>query len=923
MIGQTISHYTILDKLGEGGMGVVYKARDTKLDRDVALKFLPAHLAASNQDKARFIQEAKAAAALNHPNVCSIIDIQEHDTPGGSEKQMFIVMEFVDGQTLRERLSSSASGMAVSTKQAIDIGIQVADGLAAAHEKGIVHRDIKPENVMIRRDGLAQIMRTSTMTKLTKAGSTIGTVGYMSPEQVQGQETDHRSDIFSLGVVLFELFTGQIPFKGMHETAVAYEVVNVDSPPMSSMNQAIPPELDAIVLDCLEKDPRERTQAASQVALELKRYRRESSRQRASRITAARPVQTRPPAPAAPSRGSGVHETPVPATQPSPGVVPGEKNFSPEHTGRRRFGIAVLAVVAVVAVAAGYFVSVLLSGPAKPDEPLRLSVELPHGLAFFQGVGGHTAISPDGNTVGFVGVDSGGRQALWIRSLYSDDPVMLTGTDGAEYPFWSPDGRSMGFFAGGKLKRVDIIGSPPLTLADAPSGRGGAWSPSGFIVFAPFVNQINLFKIPASGGTPVAVTDHDTSAGTAPRYPCFLPDGDHFIYVTLDLGGGTSDTRQDYRAWVGSLEGNAVELPIRGTSNIWYASGHIIYLRQSTLIAQAFDPSSLTVQGDPVPIRTGINFWPQRAKGDFSVSDDGTLLFGTTYARGTGEILLLERNGTQKSLLNARPEWWMQFSPDGKLIVFTETQEEDGNVDLWTYDIARELRTRFTFNPAPDRGSVWSPDGSSIFYTSPGGGKNTMYRKSTDGMGTRMRAVGPLDDSFYPTDISPDGHILLVAAFGDSTYMDLAYSDLGNDSSLQYLLRTSYAEGDARFSPDGRWIVYESDESGRNEIYVRPFGQAGGKWQVSSGGGERAFWERSGEIFYRSGNQEMVVSVDLSGQRPVFGSPKPLFGVGGETALEVTDVSPDGKTFLARKTQAREQSGTMSVIFDWPGLTRK
>ncbi len=288
MIGQTISHYKILEKLGEGGMGVVYKAEDTKLDRLVALKFLPRNVNASEQDKARFTQEAKAAAALNHPNVCSIIDIQDH------EGQMFIIMEFVDGQTLRQKLES------VSLKQAIDIGIQIADGLAAAHEKGIVHRDIKPENIMIRKDGIAQIMDFglaklrsggSKVTRLTKEGSTVGTAGYMSPEQVQGQDTDHRSDIFSYGVLLYELLSGQLPFKGVHETALAYEIVNVDPAPMSAVKPEIDPNLDAIVLECLEKDPRERTQSIAQVGLDLKRFRRESSRQKQSRITAARPVQ--------------------------------------------------------------------------------------------------------------------------------------------------------------------------------------------------------------------------------------------------------------------------------------------------------------------------------------------------------------------------------------------------------------------------------------------------------------------------------------------------------------------------------------------------------------------------------------------------------------------------------------------------------
>jgi len=289
MIGTTISNYKILQKIGEGGMGIVYKAHDTKLDRDVALKFLPLELTKDRDARERFVHEAKAASALSHPNVCTIHDIQEHESSQG-DKQMFIVMDFVDGQTLRQKKDS------ISFKQAIDIGIQVADGLAAAHEKGIVHRDIKPENIMIRKDGITQIMDfglaklRGNVTRLTKEGSTVGTAGYMSPEQVQGQDADHRSDIFSFGVLLYELLTGQLPFRGLHETALAYEIVNVDPSPMSSIKPEIDPNLDAIVLECLEKDPRERTQSIAQVSLDLKRYKRESSRQRVSRVTAARPI---------------------------------------------------------------------------------------------------------------------------------------------------------------------------------------------------------------------------------------------------------------------------------------------------------------------------------------------------------------------------------------------------------------------------------------------------------------------------------------------------------------------------------------------------------------------------------------------------------------------------------------------------------
>ncbi len=314
MIGTTISHYTILEKLGEGGMGIVYKAHDTKLERDVALKFLPAHLSASEQDKARFMQEAKAAATLDHPNICTIHSIEEHEGPASAGapagKHLFIAMQFVDGQLLRDRMSG------LNEKQSIEIGIQVADGLAAAHEKGIVHRDIKPENIMVRKDGIVQIMdfglaKLKGVSRLTKEGSTVGTAGYMSPEQVQGQDADHRSDIFSLGVLLYEMLVGQLPFKGVHETAIAYEIVNVDAIPMSAVRQSIAPELDAIVLECLEKDPNERAQSARQIAIDLKRYKRESSRQRASRITAVRPAFTG-------SREQGRGEATTSAPRPDP-----------------------------------------------------------------------------------------------------------------------------------------------------------------------------------------------------------------------------------------------------------------------------------------------------------------------------------------------------------------------------------------------------------------------------------------------------------------------------------------------------------------------------------------------------------------------------------------------------------------------------
>jgi serine/threonine protein kinase len=440
VIGQVVSHYKILDKLGEGGMGVVYRAEDTKLKRFVALKFLPPHLAASEGDKARFSQEAQAASALNHPNVCTIHDIQEYDGPGGS-RQMFIVMEFVEGKTLREARST------VTFKQAVDLGIQIAEGLSAAHEKGIVHRDIKPDNIMVRKDGIAQVMDfglaklAGGVSRLTREGSTVGTAGYMSPEQVQGLEADHRSDIFSLGVLLYELLTGQMPFKGVHETALMYEIVNVDPAPMSSVKPEIDPSLDAVVLECLEKDPRDRYQSAAEVAKDLRKYKRESSRQRASRVSSVRPALQ--PSGIAPPTG-GRDEA---AFAPAP-VVKGNNRVAPWILS------GILFLVAAAAIA--YH---LIAPPPPAEKPVMKSLIIPPSKTIFNMTnGGHIAVSPDGGSIAFVATDTNGIDRVCVRRIGSLTALALAGTEGAIYPFWSPDSRKIGFFSRGKLKNVEAAG---------------------------------------------------------------------------------------------------------------------------------------------------------------------------------------------------------------------------------------------------------------------------------------------------------------------------------------------------------------------------------------------------------------------------------------------------------------------------------
>ena len=892
MIDQTISHYKILEKLGEGGMGVVYKAQDLTLNRFVALKFLPDGSAASGSDAPRFLQEARAAAALNHPNICTIYGIEDVDG------KQFIVMEYVDGQTLHDKRGS------LSLKQAIEIGIQIAEGLAAAHEKGIIHRDIKPENIMIRKDGIAQIMdfglaKLRGVTRLTKEGSTLGTAGYMSPEQVQGHEADHRSDIFSLGVLLFEMITGQLPFKGLHETAVAYEIVNVDSPPPSAINPAIPPDLDAVVLDCLEKDPGERTQSASQVALELKRYRRETSRQRASRITAARPLT------AASTQRSAIAE-PVMTLEPPA-----------ERTSRKY--LILFAGGVILALIAGFAgAHILLSSPP-PALMVRCSLESPEGVRFNNNDGGHSVISPDGVLLAFVGTDSTTHNDLYVRPMSSTKATKLSGTEGAEYPFWSPDSKSLGFFTGGKLKRIDVSGSPPLTLADAPQGRGGAWSSQGVIVFAPDVQTKDFFIVSASGGTAKALTNTDSTAGVAPRFPSFLPDGKHFLYATLKVNANNTITREDFLACVGGIDGSVVSLPLKGASNMYFSLGTLIYLRQGTLIGQRFDPESHEFTGEPVPFDNNINFWPARAKGDFSVSGNGMLVYQQGTQDNGSELVWIDRDGRTTKITSATTRYFASLSPDGSTIAFDELQKEEGNLDIWLIDIARGVRTRFTFNPGEDMLPVWKNKSEMIYFASHRNGTKNyeLYAKQAGGTKEEERILGVVNQDIYPTASSPDGRYLLLTVDVPGNNWDLAYLDLQGDQKIVPILATKFTEGLGEFSPDGKWILYQSNESGRNEVYVRPFLKEGSQWQVSSGGGNPIGWSASGEIFFDSQGMLTSIRADISGAVPRFSSPTQLFRIGNETGIDIKSVTRDGKRFIASRTPLRAKKNLQSMIVNW------
>jgi eukaryotic-like serine/threonine-protein kinase len=895
MVGKQVLHYRIIEEVGRGGMGIVYKARDTRLDRDVALKFLPPHLSASAQDKARFIQEAKAAATLDHPNICTVYSIEEY------EGQLFFAMQLVDGQLLRDRVSG------LSEKQAIDIGIQIAEGLAAAHDKGIVHRDIKPENIMVRKDGIVQIMdfglaKLKGVSRLTKEGSTVGTAGYMSPEQVQGLDADHRSDIFSLGVLLYEMFTGELPFKGVHETAVAYEIVNVDAPPMASARPGINPALDAIILECLEKDPRERTQSASQIAVDLKRYKRESSRQRASMVVNVQPV-------AAPDRATHANAT---VGEPP---APEAKYRVPRW--------AATAAVAAAMLGLGYGVAVLTSRTSTPAPVIRASIEMPQGVRYYDALGGHSAISPDGSAIAFVGVDSLSQQGLWVRPMNTAEARHLAGTTSATYPFWSPEGTSIGFFADGKLKTIDARGGPAIALADAPFGRGGTWNRDGDILFTPNISDPNLYVVPATGGDRRQVTAFDSTQRSYPRYPSFLPDGDHFVFTMLQ-----SDQMRP-TLYVSSLKDMKATVLAEGAAYGMAASGYLMYLRQGILIAQRFDQSSRTLVGRPLSLQDNINAWAPRAKADYSVSESGVLIYAGGRTALADEAIWIAADGSETTITQASISTRPVLSPDRTRFLFDETQNQRGSI--WIYDLGKKTRTRITFDPEVASFPCWSSDGSRVFFNIESGARKAIIgTKPSDGSGaTEVITQGEenLAAGYYPIQASPDGRYLLIQVLNESR-SQLATIDLHDKQRPIPVTLLSIAGGtfprdhnSVTFSPDGKWLAYEASESGTNAIYISPSGGQPGKWQVSPEGAMNPMWTKGKIVYWSTSlNHNEWVEVKTPGGAPVISAPKQVFPNGKAQNNMLYGTSADGTKFLAMRRLNSGSGSSLYVVVNWQGL---
>ncbi|MEX0736081.1 MAG: protein kinase [Bacteroidota bacterium] len=889
MISATVSHYRILEKLGEGGMGVVYKAHDTKLNREVALKFLPDHISSSEKDTTRFLQEAQAAASLNHPNICTIHGIEEaegehHSTtaplaPSLGVKKHFIVMEFVEGQTLGEKYKSQIP----SLKSAIDIGIQIAEGLAAAHEKGIIHRDIKPENIMIRKDGRVQVMdfglaKLRGASRLTKEGSTVGTAGYMSPEQVQGQETDHRSDIFSLGVLLYEMLTGQVPFKGVHETAIAYEIVNVDSPPMSSIKPDLPPELDAIVLECLEKDPNERAQSAKQVAIDLRRQKRESSKSRFSRVMPAQQF-----------------------AQSASGPAVAQKNVHPQF---QKFAWPLVTTALVIALALSLWSrwgTELITRPV-----MRFSVDLPQdGLMGFNT--SSLDLSPDGKFIAYSG-GSGANTQIYLRPTNQLAVSPLTGTAGAIYPAFSPDGQWIAYEVNGTLMKISVFGGAPQKLCDIRgASRGIAWANDNTLMFG-HVNR-GILRVPAGGGEPEPVSTLDSSNGEiSHRFPQVLPDGKTILFTVKQNNISTFDEAFIVAQRLDSGERTVL---VRGGSYGKYVpTGHLMYARGGSILAVPFDPSSLAILGQPISIEKGG--WLNRASGDayFAFSRQGTLVFSPSDPATFDNVLIswIDRNGTIRPLIDsARSFYTALISPDGQKLA---VNIQAANDDIWIYHILRKTLTRFTFGGGNFASPLWSPDGKDVAYTSERGTAVDIFRKPWDGSGAEERLTHGLSVS-YASSYSPDGKTLAFVQNGDIWLLPLE-----GDRRPVPFLNTPASEGFPMFSPDGRWLAYNSNESGRDEVYVVPYPKRAGKYQVSSGGGVFPLWTPDGrELCFTNGSAIMAVSIlgttpfDYSAQRKLVTLPPSAF---------LSHITPNGQQFIIGvfRSQAVAQS-TLTVVLEW------
>jgi Tol biopolymer transport system component/predicted Ser/Thr protein kinase len=879
--GRRLGPYEILSTIGAGGMGEVYKARDTRLDRIVAIKILPPHLADRAELRERFEREAKTVASLNHPHICTLFDTGHE---GGID---YLVMEYLEGETLAQRLQKGA----LPIQQVLQYAIEISDALDKAHRKGVTHRDLKPGNIMLTKSGtklldfgLAKLKQEAAPANvplsdlptakdpLTAQGTILGTLQYMAPEQLEGKEVDARTDIFAFGTVVYEMATGKRAFEGKSQASVIGAILKDDPTPISSLQPMTPPALDRLMKKCLAKDPEERWQNAHDLVSEFKWITEGSSQMALTPVAAAKGI-----------RALGWR-----------GLI---------------LGIGISVFVAVIASLVTWN---LKSSPSQPVT--RLVVNLPPGqqLAGLDS-GPSLAISPDGTHLAYV-ARQGGMQQVYLRAMDSLEVRAIPGTEGAVNPFFSPDGQWLGFFANRKVMKVSLNGGAALALANAPFDGGAAWGNQGTIAFSPS-NASALQQMSDAGGAPQPLTRLGKNDGSH-RWPEFLPGGKAVLFGNGAAGALFSNS------WIAVQPVGAGERQnlIQGGENSHYTpSGHLVYVQGAILMAVPFDYRRLKVMGTPVPVGESVMQSPTNGHAQYSISTTGSLVYVPGGVQAIRlQLLWVSRNGTEQPLsapanayLNPR------ISPDGRRVAVGLYAQEG---QIWEYDLTRETLTRFTFGGTVNGYPAWTPDGKRIAFISNNEGPLNIFWQLADGSGGLERLTTS-DNVQTPNSWSPDGKLLAFNEITPTTGIDVWVLRL-SDRKAQPFLQTPFNESSPWFSPDGRWLAYVSDESGRYEVYVQPYPGPGGKWQISTEGGTEPVWNPNGrELFYRSGDKMMAVNIAT---QPSFnvGRPQMLFE-GQYQPTPVTfpnyDVSPDGQRFLMLKRieQAQAAPTQINVVLNW------
>ena len=893
--GTKLGPYEIVSPLGAGGMGEVYRARDTRLDRTVAIKVLPSHLSSSPELKQRFEREARAISALQHPNICTLHDI------GSQDGVDYLVMECLDGRTLGERLEKGP----LPVDQVLKVGKEIAEALEKAHRQGIIHRDLKPANIMLTKSG-AKLMDfglakpelaipttsktpisssmptlnlaslTSAASPLTQKGSIVGTFQYLAPEVLQGTEADGRSDIFSLGCVLYEMVTGRRAFEGKSQLSVLSAILEQEPQPIRVTHPLTPPMLERVIKDCLAKDPAERFQSAHDVEMDLRWI----------------------------AGSSGVEETAQPAKFRTSWVI-----------------LLVAASLALLTLAGvgGYW----WSKPGDAGGVIHAEIPPPDKFSFDAtgDSGGMPVLSPQGDKIAFV-AHSGTNRFLWVRSLHSEAAQALDGTQGAMHPFWSPDGRFIGFFANGKLSKIAASGGPRSVLADATNPRGATWGAKDVIIYAPeFLGP--LWKVSAQSGTPTPVTVIDKQKHTTHRWPWFLPDGKHFLFMAASHFGG--DPKQN-GIYFGSVDSTETHLVVATDSAAQYAAGNLLYHANTALVAQPFDPKTGTLSGTPIPVVNNIRHDQGVWRSIFSVSQTGRMVYQAGNAAIAGARLVwLDRTGKELGAVSEREYATLDvsLSPNGKRVALVT-----GN-GIWTIDLERKTRTRITFGTQTVAQPSWSPDGKTLVFSAAlaqGGGNVEIRSKAADGSGVEKTLPVPANNYHFPA-LSPDGKYLTYIWGNGEKMVSLWIVPVAGGAKPVAIVQPPSPESNLnsyRISPDGRWVAYVSDESGQDELYITSFPEGKGKWRVSVNGAAYPAWSGNGrELFFKNFNDEFFVCpVTPKHTEMEVGVPQHLFHANNPAVGVSYDVSPDGQRLLVNLAED-ETSAPLEFVSNWPEQLEK